>query len=389
VIRIGSSCALSEKMAVGKVVETRRFIGSYSNWESVARYCIKNNIYLIVTLCINRNDGSGHVPDRLEWESFVSDTCERLISFGGNTLNARLSVINEPMKFCSRDTYARLINLAYPIVKSYKFKMGAGNEELFTAQANGFMYQYILDNCSFDILDLHLQGSCSTAEFMEMWGEEIGLWISYWKKPVEITEAFYGSVNKDFSLLLLQLSYAEKWGAENFANVFNVMDKGAFPDSMQKFVEDWIDMGLCFSVVNHPELTSSYYNEWKRIIEEKAPVPNIKRGVIDMIIKTIGWKPTDVKSGYGCLLLNEVLNYLDYLEEDYVDFAFSDKTKAALLKWQTDVNPLYGNSIDGRCGRMTWRYLKKEVKKIDLDAYNDLREDFQIIMSPYNVNGDT
>jgi len=79
-IRIGSSCTLSVNMAIGKVVETRRFIGSWSDWDKVSKFCLINNKYLIVTPCINRNDGSGHLPNHSEWSYFIEDTCRNLKS---------------------------------------------------------------------------------------------------------------------------------------------------------------------------------------------------------------------------------------------------------------------------------------------------------------------
>jgi hypothetical protein len=135
---------------------------------------------------------------------------------------------------------------------------------------------------------------------------------------------------------------------------------------------------------------SDKFDELMNYIKLNGTIPDIPIERNDgMIIKTIGHKPTDIRSGYGCLLLNETLNFLDYLDDDYVNFEYSDKTKAALEKWQTDIKPIYNNAIDGRCGRMTWRYFKKEVKKIDTDAYNDLKDDMDVIFSPYNTNGDT
>ena len=74
-IRIGSSCALSPAMAKGKVVETRRFIGSQSAWKSTAQVALQHNQYLIMNPCINRNDQSGHYPSDTEWKSFINDTC--------------------------------------------------------------------------------------------------------------------------------------------------------------------------------------------------------------------------------------------------------------------------------------------------------------------------
>jgi len=119
-------------------------------------------------------------------------------------------------------------------------------------------------------------------------------------------------------------------------------------------------------------------------IFNKDKLPKGKDG---MIIKTIGHKNTDIKSGYGCLLLNEILNYHGFLADDYINFEYSPQTRKALEDFQNLIKPRYNVTVDGRCGRMMWRYLLKEI--LDATERKEFREDFEIIMSPYNVNGDT
>ncbi|MDD5013706.1 MAG: peptidoglycan-binding domain-containing protein [Atribacterota bacterium] len=266
-IRIGSSCALSVPMAIGRVVETRLFIsGTQSKWDEVSKYCIANKIYLIVTPCINRNDGSGHYPNDTEWKSFIDSTCQKLKNWGANRYNARLSLVNEPMKFCSREQYKHLIDIAYPIVKGYGFLCGAGNEEFLTAQAKGNMYQYILANCQFDILDIHIQGSCDSPEKTEFWCNTARSWTS---KPIYCPEAFYSNIatSGGWNLLKSQMENAERIGCSNFCNVFNNLDTTMFPFN----TSDWHK--LCFKI--NGVLRSNYWSKWNTLIESKAPIPNI------------------------------------------------------------------------------------------------------------------
>jgi len=253
-IRIGSSCVMSLSMALGKVVETRRFYDGFSGWQEVAQNAIKNKQYLIVTPC-NHNDKTVKYLNNTQWVNFIDDTCKYLISIGANRYNARISLINEPMKYISREKYADLINLAYPIVKSYGLLCGAGNEEFVTAQARDNMYQYILTNCQFDILDIHIQGSCNSKADTDKWIDEVKSWINYWQKPVDCTEAFYGDIRTQagYDLLCYQLKKADEIKCPNFCNVFNNLDKSAFP--YQDSTDQWHK--LCFKINGKMILLSS------------------------------------------------------------------------------------------------------------------------------------
>ena len=218
-IRIGSSCCLSTNMMQGNVVETRRFIGSTSDWKEVCRTAIQNNQYLILTLCINRNDGSGYYPNDYEWMTFVNDSCSYLKNIGSNKWNTRLSLVNEPTKFCTKEQYAHLIDLAYPIIHGQGFLVGAGNDEFSTAGVP--MYQYILENCKFDILDIHIQGICDTEEKTRYWTDIAKEWADSHGKQIDCTEAFYADIAtpEGWKLLQAQLYHAERIGCPNFCNV--------------------------------------------------------------------------------------------------------------------------------------------------------------------------
>ncbi len=189
-IRIGDSCCLSTNMITGKVVETRILTDNSTQWQAVSKYAIDNNIYLIVTPCVNDGYNKPHIPTDSSWTTLIKSTCEYLKFIGGNKYNCRISVINEPMKFLTKEQYVSFINKAYPIIKSYGFSVGAGNEEFITAAAKGDMYPYILQHSLFDILDIHIQGSCDSPAKTEYWCNVAKLWATQYNKPLDCTEAF-------------------------------------------------------------------------------------------------------------------------------------------------------------------------------------------------------
>ena len=105
-IRIGSSCAITKQMALGKVVETRRYLNVEVDWIGVAKQAIATKQYLIVTVCINHNNSNYTYPSDYDWIVAVDDTCKKLKSWGGNSNSCRISLVNEPMKYISKEQYA-------------------------------------------------------------------------------------------------------------------------------------------------------------------------------------------------------------------------------------------------------------------------------------------
>ena len=338
-IRIGSSCALSPSMALGKCVETRRFIGSNSGWEAVCKQAIRKKQYLILTLCTNRNDNSGHYPTDTEWIQFVSTSCTKLRSFGGRINNSRISLVNEPLKYMSKEGYRHIIDLAYPIVNQNGFLCGAGNEEFLTAQARGNMYEYILANTTFDILDVHLQGSCDTPSKTEYWCNTARSWTS---RPIDCTEAFYADIatSKGWTLLKSQLSHAERIGSENFNMVFTNLDQSIFPFN----TDNW--KKLCFFV--NGTLRSNYWTEWKILMDTKGPIPNIKPMEKDKEdMKLVNLKVGSV--GNQVKWLQEILEVEYGYENDSYDGKFGAITDTQVRAYQTDKNLV----VDGIVGRNT------------------------------------
>lgn len=367
-IRIGSSCALNVAMAWGKVVETRILTDQSSDWKNVCKHAIANKIFLILTPCVNNGYNIGTIPSDSAWQNTITSACQFLKSIGGNYNNARISLINEPMKFITREQYKHYIDLAYPIIKSYGFLCGAGNEEFVMSSAHGNMYQYILDNCKFDILDIHIQGSCDTQAHIDEYKAEVQSWINYWKVPADCTEAFYGNIttSQGWNLLLAQLQMAKDLKCNNFCNVFNNIDTSVFPIlSNPDVANKWYE--LCFNIngVQH----SKYWQLWLDQMEINKPVPNI----IEIIRSKDGMILPSVKlgtKGYLTEYVEEVLEYLGF-DIDEVDGLFTASDVSALTAFQLAIKDKYPNiDIDGICGRKCYFYLTNEIPdSIDRDRY--------------------
>jgi len=340
-IRIGSSCALSIPMVIGYVAETRILTDCSSHWEEVARYCIDNDIYLIVTPCINDGYNHAKIPSNEEWTKLIANTCSYLKSIGANHNNTRLSIINEPMKFCTKEKYAELINMAVPITHSYGFKVGAGNEEFITAQARGNMYQYILSHCQFDILDIHIQGSCDSKEKTDYWCNTARSWTN---KKIDCTEAFYGDVAKDYDLLVYQMKSAERIGCENFCNVFNNLDQLAFPFN----TDHWKRLAFKVNGMLRPDVENKFAL-WNIEMMTKAPVPNIKIQQIeenDMKLEVL----RKGSKGNQVLWLQEILEIeYGFENEGEFDGIYGVLTENQVKAYQS-ANKL---TVDGLVGKQT------------------------------------
>ncbi len=352
-IRIGSSCAITKSMAIGKVVETRRYLNVEVDWIGVSKQAIQTKQYLIVTICINHNNSQFTYPGDSLWRTAVDDTCRKLKLWGGNRNNCRISLINEPMKYITKEQYAHLINLAYPIIKSRGFLCGAGNEEFLTAQAKGDMYPYILYNCMFDILDIHIQGSCNTPAKTKYWTNIAIQWATQYGRQIDCTEAFYANITTASGWILLksQLRHAERIGCPNFCNVFNNLVRSAFPtlDTTR-----WDK--LCFKIDGI--LRSNYWAHWKILMDTKGPTPNIKE-----VFEMYGIEINYVKPGSHNEETRAVQQIM--LDEGYdlspfgADSWYGDVTEAAIKKWQTDNNL----KVDGWVGKETWQWIFENINK--------------------------
>lgn len=271
--RIIDSCALSVPMVTSKGAETRILRDNSSKWQGVANYCINNKKYLIVTPCVNDGMNKTSIPSETDWETIIFSMCLYLRMIGMDMYNGKISIINEPTKFF-RDNggvvkYTKYINLAYPIVKSFDFVIGAGNMEFHDAAVLGDWYGYICKNANFDDLDIHIQGSCDNEDRIKKYTDYAKSLATTYNKELDCTEAFYGNIttSSGYDLLQRQYFHAERIGCKNFGNVFNNLDTSVFPIlSVPKVRKKWYE--LCFNINSEPH--SPYWAEWYELIKRKG-----------------------------------------------------------------------------------------------------------------------
>jgi hypothetical protein len=328
-------------MCVGKVAEIRTYLDGYnnSNFMNAVDYAIKNNIYVIVNL-VTHDGKTGHYPTDSEWINFVGQKVNDVISRGATKLNLRFTICNEPLKFMTREQYAHLINLAYQVINK-RFSVGAGNEEFTLAESKGNMYEYILQNATFDILDIHIQTSCTSESDCIKWTNYAYQLGKAFNKPVDCTEANYVDVatQSGYNTLLMQLNNAERIGCPNFCMVFMNLDYSAFPFDVSKWNR------LAFKVNNM--LRSNYWQPYKDLMNEKAPVPNIEIEIeeddMKLEILKIGSKGNQVR------LLQEIL-MLEYgFPNNYAD-PFDGKFGNFTDQQVKDYQKAKGLTIDGQVG---------------------------------------
>ena len=341
-IKIGASGALfCDRFTLDcHVVETRQYPYRVSDCWGVTQKAINNGIYLIFNICWE----SDYNPTDEQWRHRVEQVVLKLIAYGGNKNNCRITIINEPMKFISKEKYAHLINIAYSQVKG-RFLVGSGNEEFALSEAKGGMYQYILSQSNFDILDIHIQGSCLTEANCNHWCAIARSWAMQYGKILDCTEANYSDVTKEsgYKTLLMQLSYAEQVGCINFPMVFIGLS------NEEKY--RWL------SFIYDGKVRSSYWENFKKLMKEKAPIPSIEKPIIigddDMKLKILqnGSKGNQVKWLQKILLI-------DYHVPNPggIDGSFGSLTDKQVRDWQEEKEI----KIDGLVGLETTTKLLEE-----------------------------
>ncbi|GAH34398.1 unnamed protein product [marine sediment metagenome] len=284
------------------------------------------------------------------------------------------SVINEPGKFYDTPGYCPYVNASKKAVKY--FPIVAGNDEY-----NMLDWNFLLDNANFDYLGVHPLSSLGYPPNYNM----LASWASMAKargRGVMATEA--GPWFKSYS------------SSEGWAVIKNIILKCKYHGYEAVCIvcvdinEDHPILGFRRFDKNYTRLvhTSPYWDDFINLVNREGSKykEEVKEGVKDgMIIKTIGHKTTDVKSGYGVKLLHELLINRGYINEDDIGsmFVYDSKTKAAVENFQTDL----GITVDGRIGRQTWR---KFISKIPEAAVKkDFQFNLEVVMSPYNLKGDT
>ena len=354
-------------MAIGKVVETRILSDSSSDWQNVCKYAITNKQFLILTPCVNNEFNIPVLPTDTDWQKTILNACKFLKSIGGNYNNCKVSIINEPTKFFRNNggmaRYTHFINLAYPIIKQFDFRTGAGNMEFYDAAVLGDWYRYICINAKFDDLDIHIQGSCDNEKKIKKYTDYALELAKTYNKKLDCTEAFYGNIatQSGWNLLNRQLYHAERIGCANFANVFNDLRTDMFPILKDKKVlAKWTELSFKVNGV----LRSNYWAHWKILMDTKAPVPNIPiiKEEDDMKLEKYYYKNKVTysrdKNKAGVKFIQTVINVKP-------DGIWGPITNEAVKDYQAD----FDLEVDGIVGPLTFR----EMMKTHKEAYVDLQ----------------
>ena len=369
-MRTGASCVCDAGSASAEcnVAEVRYVEAFKTKFEQDLQFCKQHNIYPICNIDGYKPNGHyGFDAGRLDSMMTVMHTN------GYNSGNSRITVDNEPMKYMSKEVYADTIDKTYQQVNG-RWYVGAGNEEFGLASAKGDMYQFILDNAEFDYLDIHIQSTMIDPATWRVnfntvrhWLSTSRAWAKTYGKKLSCTEANWSKIKTEdgHKDLMQERELAKQYGCEDFCIVFI---NGHFNQY------NWL------SYLYNGNQNSPYWNDLRNKMLGEIEVKGVKDG---MIIKTIGYKTNDVKSGYGVELLHELLMYKEYMEDVENMFVYTDATKTAVEKFQGDLEI----TVDGRIGRQTWRNFIKSVH--DSMDRRDFQFDLEVVMSPYNDQGDT
>jgi len=399
-IRIGASWVISPRGVDGYASEVRRhwFEKPEWDWRGAAKKCIDNNIYLIFNQCLGYNKtmpNPEYRPTENEWRNRIEEDVQFLRSIGGNKNNCRMTLVNEPTKyFRVENGYSgvneliSLTNLAHDQIGG-RLELGSGNMEFYDSMVLGDWYRYLCRDGNFEWLDIHIQNSCSTdSKTKEYTDYAYGL-ADLYNKKLSCTEATHTSwdvaSSNGYAKVLMQLSHAERIGCADFCVI--CLDLDTVAASQELTIGS---VKPCFKV-DGVDRSNGHYDDLMRIAGEKKPVPNIKKGIIDgMIIKTIGnnkidtkHKSTDVSGGYSIELLHQVLINQGYLSRVDKMFTYTIDTYTAVKEFQTTL----GITVDGRVGRQGWRNFINDID--DATARKKFQFDLEVVMSPYNLDGDT
>lgn len=360
-IRIGSSCVKSLAMIMpdDKVIETRRFLIYPTQWYEISRQCIEQKKFLIVTVCIGRNDKLEYMPSTLQWQNIIEDTIVKVISLGGNLNNWRLDIINEPNKYCSKEKYVELVNIAHEQAGG-RVKIGAGCDEL-SYQA---FYQYLSTHGIFEVLVIHIQGACQNEAATSTLTNFAKNLANTYKRDIDCNEANYNDVatSSGYEKLKMNLRYAEKIGCANFCMVFENLDQSAFSQDTSKW------KFLAFKVNGKTRTNAgNNFNDWINITKQKAPIPNIEEYDEDMKLKQVYQNGMSYETGvrFIQMVLNEDIKPDPLLK---VDGWWGPLTNPIVLQYQAKYNL---NSYSGEVGPNTYQHMIKTYPAI-WDRFNYL-----------------
>jgi len=332
-LRIGASGCGKFGMALTAdvtVAENRYYPGREYDFWQVADFCLKNNIYQIINLDIDHSFNFTEHQWRARVEQLISD----LEQHGFDNSKGYFTVINEPMKYVDLATYANVINITHDQVRG-RYRLGAGNEEYDLAMSKGNMYEYICQHANFEVLDVHIQSSCTTPQAIEdkcNWFKSVA---DRYGKEIDCNESNWSDVATPdgFNIHKAQLYKAKEIGCPNFCMVFIALN------DVSKY--KWL------SFIYNGVARSPYWGEYLQIInaekqQDEIPIEELEDMKLSLL--KVGSKGNQVQ------WLQEILELeYNFENEGGYDGIFGRLTDGQVRAYQ-EAN---GLAVDGLVGKQT------------------------------------
>lgn len=332
-MRIGASGCGKFGMALTAdvtVAENRYYPGREYDFWQVADFCLKNNIYQIINLDIDHSFNFTEHQWRARVEQLISD----LEQHGFDNSKGYFTVINEPMKYVDLATYANVINITHDQIRG-RYRLGAGNEEYDLAMSKGNMYEYICQHANFEVLDVHIQSSCTTPQAIEdkcNWFKSVA---DRYGKQIDCNESNWSDVATPdgFNIHKAQLRKAKEIGCPNFCMVFIALN------DVSKY--KWL------SFIYNGVARSPYWQEYLQIInaekqQDEIPIEELEDMKLSLL--KVGSKGNQVQ------WLQEILEIeYNFENEGGYDGIFGRLTDGQVRAYQ-EAN---GLAVDGLVGKQT------------------------------------
>ena len=367
-IPIGGSCVGWGSTTPDTTVNEIRFVRDNRHdpiaWNTVDM-SIVHNIKMLLTVDSYLATGRGWGSD----EALKNFTQECIDKYKSKTNRKSLWILdNEADEIYPLSVYVHYLDVFQRVVRRNGFEVGAGNFQF----RKDYIYGLVFRKDLYDVMCVHMQNGFETASKIETNGNWYKQLKDTYGLRMTCTEAIPTTWNlgDHYPLVIKQLIKAIDIGCEDFCVIFI---HGENPAMLKKYKQ------LTFT--QYPDK----WTDFKRIIKDNKPIEIPERIIDGMIIKTIGNNDTDIKSGYSIELLNQLLIHQGFLEEAEVTkmFTFTQLTYEAVKEWQTAL----GITVDGRVGRQGWRNFINDVQ--DATERKKFQFDFEVVMSPYNIDGDT
>jgi hypothetical protein len=311
-------------------------------WQD-SKYCIDNNIYLIVNIDTYLTGGRWQ-PTNEDLRQFTINTKTRLKSLGATKSNCRFTVDNESNEYCDFNYYMNMVRVIHDALNG-DFELGAGN--FHTTKIDWYealAMQYIGGH--YEILDFHMQDGLDSESDIDNYIKFMLMLKQVYNLRIAVTEGnnFYNvSTANGHELLKYQINKADEIGAEQFC----------FPYVNWTSNNEESHEGMSYCV--NDRWVTDYWNNMVNLIISKKPTQRSEDGMILPSTK-LG------STGYLAELVEELLIVLGY-DIGKIDGVFNSTDVTELKKFQYAIKGKYPNiDVDGICGRKCYFYLIEELE---------------------------